>query len=185
MLAADLALSLLLAARVRRFLVKNKSRERLARFGISVAQVAETIETALNGIEATDVYEVDRVTAVLIRLPEEYRNDEEAIKNLLISAPNGERIPLSELADIRRGEGPQTIFRENMMRRKIILCNVVKRDIGSFVAEARQKIDTQVALPAGYFVTFGGQFESQQRALKHLGLLMLIVILIIFIVLFS
>jgi cobalt-zinc-cadmium resistance protein CzcA len=166
-------------------LIIRLNRERLARFGISVAQVAETIETALNGIEATDVYEVDRVTAVLIRLPEEYRNDEEAIKNLLISAPNGERIPLSELADIRRGEGPQTIFRENMMRRKIILCNVVKRDIGSFVAEARQKIDTQVALPAGYFVTFGGQFESQQRALKHLGLLMLIVILIIFIVLFS
>ena len=166
-------------------LIIRLNRERLARFGISVAQVAETIETALNGIEATDVYEVDRVTAVLIRLPEEYRNDEEAIRNLLISAPNGERIPLSELADIRRGEGPQTIFRENMMRRKIILCNVVKRDIGSFVEEARQKIDAQVDLPPGYFVTFGGQFESQQRALKHLGLLMVIVILIIFIVLFS
>ena len=166
-------------------LIIRLNRERLARFGISVAQVAETIETALNGIEATDVYEVDRVTAVLIRLPEEYRNDEEAIRNLLISAPNGERIPLSELAGIRRGEGPQTIFRENMMRRKIILCNVVKRDIGSFVEEARQKIDAQVVLPPGYFVTFGGQFESQQRALKHLGLLMLIVILIIFIVLFS
>jgi cobalt-zinc-cadmium resistance protein CzcA len=72
-----------------------------------------------------------------------------------------------------------------MMRRKIILCNVVKRDIGSFVEEARQKIDTQVALPPGYYVTFGGQFESQQHALKHLGLLMLIVILIIFVVLFS
>jgi cobalt-zinc-cadmium resistance protein CzcA len=166
-------------------LIIRLNREQLARFGIPVALVADTIETALNGIEATDVYEVDRVTAVLIRLPEEYRNDEEAIKDLLINAPNGERIPLSELAEIRRGEGPQTIFRENMMRRKIILCNVVKRDIGSFVEEARQKIDTQVALPPGYYVTFGGQFESQQHALKHLGLLMLIVILIIFVVLFS
>jgi len=166
-------------------LIIRLNRERLALFGISVSQVADTIETALNGIEATDVYEVDRVTSVLIRLPEEYRNDEEAIKNLLINAPNGERIPLSELADIRRGEGPQTIFRENMMRRKIILCNVVKRDIGSFVNEARQKIDEHVSLPAGYFVTFGGQFESQQRALKHLTLLMLIVILIIFVILFS
>ena len=166
-------------------LVIRLKRERLALYGISVTQVAETIETALNGIEATDVYEPDRVTSVLIRLPERYRNDEEAVRNLLVSAPNGERIPLSELADIHYGEGPQTIFRENLMRRKIILCNVVKRDIGSFVKEAQQKIEEQVDLPPNYFVSFGGQFESQQRALKHLGLLMLLVILIIFVVLFS
>ncbi len=166
-------------------LIIRLNRERLALFGISVSQVADTIETALNGIEATDVYEADRVTAVLIRLPERYRNDEEAIKDLLINAPNGERIPLSELAEIHRGEGPQTIFRENLMRRKIILCNVVKRDIGGFVEEARRRIDDQVDLPPGYFVTFGGQFESQQHALRHLSLLMLVVILIIFIVLFS
>jgi cobalt-zinc-cadmium resistance protein CzcA len=169
---------------VPQLMIKLK-REKLALFGISVSQVADTIETALKGIEATDVYEADRVTSVLIRLPEEYRNDEEAIKNLLVNAPNGERIPLSELTDITRGEGPQTIFRENLMRRKIILCNVVKRDIGSFVEEARQRIDQKVSLPAGYFVTFGGQFESQQRALHHLTLVMLIVILIIFVVLFS
>ncbi len=166
-------------------LVIRLKRDKLALFGISVAQVADTIETALNGVEATDVYEPDRVTAVLIRLPEEYRNDEEAIQNLLINAPNGERIPLAELAEITRSEGPQTIFRENLMRRKIILCNVVKRDIGSFVEEAQHRIDEAVSLPAGYFVTFGGQFESQQRALRHLTLLMLVVILIIFVVLFS
>jgi cobalt-zinc-cadmium resistance protein CzcA len=166
-------------------LVIRLDRERLSRFGISVNLVAEVIETALNGIEATDVYEPDRVTAVLVRLPEQYRNDEEAIKNLLVDAPGGERIPLSELALITKGEGPQTIFRENMMRRKIILCNVVKRDIGSFVAEAQQKIGREVDLPLGYFVTFGGQFESQQRALGHLTTLMLIVLLIIFVILFS
>jgi cobalt-zinc-cadmium resistance protein CzcA len=166
-------------------LVIRLRRERLALFGISVAQVADTIETALNGIEATDVYEADRVTSVLVRLPEEYRKDEEAIKSLLISTPSGERIPLAELADIFRSEGPQTIFRENMMRRKIILCNVVKRDIGSFVQEAREKISESVSLPQGYYVTFGGQFESQQHALRHLTLLMLVVILIIFVVLFS
>ena len=166
-------------------LIIRLDRERLSRFGISVNQVAEIIETALNGIEATDVYEPDRVTSVLIRLPERYRNDEEAIKNLLVDAPGGERIPLSELAQITKGEGPQTIFRENMMRRKIILGNVVKRDIGSFVEEARQKIEREVDLPPGYYVTFGGQFESQQRALAHLTTLMLLVILIIFVVLFS
>jgi cobalt-zinc-cadmium resistance protein CzcA len=166
-------------------LVIRLRRERLALYGIAVAQVADTIETALNGIVATDVYEPDRVTSLLIRLPEEYRNDEEAIKGLLVSAPNGERLPLAELADITRSEGPQTIFRENLMRRKIILCNVVKRDIGSFVEDARRSIDQAVSLPPGYYVTFGGQFESQQHALHHLTLLMLVVILIIFVVLFS
>jgi cobalt-zinc-cadmium resistance protein CzcA len=150
-----------------------------------VGDVADIIETALNGIEVTDVYEADRITSVLIRLPETYRSDEEAIKNFLVDAPNGEKLPLSVLADITKSEGPQTIFRENLMRRKIILCNVVKRDIGSFVSEAREKIDQEVDLPPGYFVTFGGQFESQQRAMSHLTTLMLIVILIIFVVLFS
>jgi cobalt-zinc-cadmium resistance protein CzcA len=166
-------------------LVIKVNRTKLARFGIPVSDVADIIETALNGIEATDVYEVDRITSVLIRLPEEYRSEEEAIKNLLVDAPTGERIPLSELAEISRSEGPQTIFRENLMRRKIILCNVIKRDIGSFVKEAQQKIENEVSLPPGYFVTFGGQFESQQRALEHLTTLMLIVILIIFVILFS
>jgi cobalt-zinc-cadmium resistance protein CzcA len=166
-------------------LLVRLDRTRLARFGISVADVADIIETALNGIEATDVYEPDRITSVLIRLPDEYRNDEEAVKNLLVDAPNGERIPLSELAEIRRSEGPQTIFRENLMRRKIILCNVLDRDINGFVKEAQQKIEEEVSLPAGYFVTFGGQFESQQRALHHLTTLMVVVILIIFVILFS
>jgi cobalt-zinc-cadmium resistance protein CzcA len=166
-------------------LIIKLNREKLARYGIPVSDVAEIIETALNGIEATDVYEPDRITSVLIRLPEKYRNDEEAIKNLLVDAPNGERIPLSQLADISKSEGPQTIFRENLMRRKIILCNVVKRDIGSFVKEARARIDRDITLPPGYFVTFGGQFESQQRAMEHLTTLMLVVVLIIFIILFS
>ena len=166
-------------------LVISLNRENLARYGIHVSDVADIIETAFNGIEATDVYEADRITSVLIRLPEKYRSDEEAIKNLLIDAPNGERIPLSQLADITKSEGPQTIFRENLMRRKLILCNVVKRDIGSFVKEAQQRIEEEVSLPPGYFFTFGGQYESQQRALHHLTTLMLIVILIIFVILFS
>jgi cobalt-zinc-cadmium resistance protein CzcA len=166
-------------------LIIRLRRDKLALYGISVAQAAETVETAFNGLEVTDVYEPDRVTSLLIRLPEKYRSDEAAVGNLLVSAPSGERIPLSEIAEISRGEGPQTIFRENLMRRKIILCNIVKRDIGSFVTEARQKIDETVSLPAGYYVTFGGQFESQQRALHHLTTLMVLVILIIFVILFS
>jgi len=166
-------------------LVLRLDRRRMALHGISVGEVADLVETALNGIEATDVYEADRVTSVLIRLPESYRDDETAIRNLLVDAPGGQRIPLSDLADIRRDEGPQTIFRENLMRRKIILCNIEGRDIGGFVEEARAVIGAEVPLPAGYYITFGGQFESQQRALRHLTLLMALVILIIFVILFS
>jgi cobalt-zinc-cadmium resistance protein CzcA len=166
-------------------LVIRLDREKLGRFGIPVAEVADLIETALNGIEATDVYEGERVTSVLIRLPEEFRNDENAVRNLLVDAPGGQRIPLSDLADIRRDEGPQTIFRENLMRRKIVMCNVEGRDIGGFVAEARERLDAAVDLPPGYYVTFGGQFESQQSALRHLTTLMVLVILIIFVILFS
>ncbi|MBM3788899.1 MAG: efflux RND transporter permease subunit, partial [Acidobacteria bacterium] len=166
-------------------LVIRLDRERLARFGISVAQVADIVETALNGIEATDVYEQERVTSVLIRLPAEYRNSEEGIRNLLVDAPGGQRVPLSELAEIYRSQGPQTIFRENLMRRKIILCNVVGRDIGGFVQEAQRRLRDSVELPPGYYISFGGQYESQERALRHLGSVMLLVLLIIFVVLFS
>jgi cobalt-zinc-cadmium resistance protein CzcA len=147
--------------------------------------VADIIEIALNGIEVTDVYEADRITSVLLRLSEKYRRDEESVKNLLIDTPEGQRIPLADLADISRSEGPQTIFRENTMRRKIILCNVVDRDIGSFVKEAKEEIETSVPLPSGYFVTFGGQFESQQRSMRQLSVMMMIVAIIVFVVLFS
>jgi len=160
-------------------------RQRLARFGVSVGHAADIVETALNGVEVTDVYEGGRVTSVLLRLPDQYRNDEEALRRLLIDTPRGEQIPLTDLAWISHDQGPQTIFREDMQRRKVILCNIEKRDIGSFVAEARQKIDQLVDLPAGYHVTFGGQYESQQRALRHLLLVMVLVILIIFVILYS
>ena len=166
-------------------LIIRLDRERLARYGIPVAEAADIVETALRGIEVTDVYEPDRVTSVLIRLGEKYRNSEEAIRNLLVDAPGGQRIPLSDLAHIERSTGPQTIFRENLMRRKVVLCNVVGRDIGGFVEEARRKIDQSAILPPGYYVSFGGQYESQERALRHLGTVMLIVLLIIFVVLFT
>ncbi len=166
-------------------LIIKLRRNNLARFGIRVGDVADIIEMALNGIEVTDIYEKNRITSLLIRLPEKYRDNEESIKNLLVDAPDGERLPLLQLADISHTQGPQTIYRENMMRRKLIICSVVKRDIGSFVEEARQKIERNVSLPLGYYVTFGGQFENQQRSMKELTLMMSIVILIIFVILFS
>jgi len=166
-------------------LVLKLKRNNLARYGIRVSDVADLIETALNGNEVTDVYEKNRITSVLIRLPEEYRKDEEMIRNLLVEADTGERIPLTQLAEITHSQGPQTILRENMMRRKLIACSVVNRDVGSFVKDVQQKIDENVHLPAGYYITYGGSFENQQRAMKELITLMLVVILIIFVVLFT
>jgi cobalt-zinc-cadmium resistance protein CzcA len=166
-------------------LVVELDRGLLARYGIPVGDVADLVETALNGIEVTDVYEADRITSILLRLSEEYRHDEERVKNLLVDAPNGERIPLLQLADIRHEEGPQEILRENMMRRKLILCSVVGRDVVSLVEEVRAEIAGVLDLPAGYFIEFGGSYENQQRAMRDLSILMVVVLLLIFVVLFS
>jgi cobalt-zinc-cadmium resistance protein CzcA len=166
-------------------LVVDLDRAELARYGIPVGDVADLVETALNGIEVTDVYEADRITSILLRLSEESRQDEERVQNLLVDAPNGERIPISQLADIRHEQGPQEILRENMMRRKLILCSVVGRDVGSLVAEVQEKVDAQLDLPAGYFIEFGGSYENQQRAMRDLTVLLVIVLLLIFVVLFS
>ncbi len=166
-------------------LVVDLRREKLARYGIPVSDVANLVETALNGIEVTDVYEPNRITSVLLRLPQEYRTDEERVRSLLVDAPSGERIPLGELASLSHSQGPQTILRENMLRRKLIVCSVVDRDVGSLVEEARQKIAADVTLPAGYFVEFGGTYENQERAQRKLTILMAVVILLIFVILFS
>lgn len=160
-------------------------REALARYGIKVEDVADLIETALNGVEATDVWEGQRTTSVLLRLPDRYRQDIGTIQSLLVDTPAGQRVPLSQIARVEQGEGPQTIFRENLMRRKILLCNVVGRDVGSFVEEARQRIIEAVSLPQGYYLTFGGQFESQQRTLRQLVWMMLLVALAVLVVLFG
>ena len=160
-------------------------RKELARYGIHVGDVADLIETAMNGVEATDVREGERLTSVLLRLPDKYRHCVEEISNLLVDTPAGNQIPLSELAHIKRGEGPQTIFRENLTRRKIILCNVVGRDVGSFVNEATQRIYDRVDLPKGYHFAFGGQFESQQKTMRQLIWMMVIVGLSVLVVLFA
>jgi cobalt-zinc-cadmium resistance protein CzcA len=113
------------------------------------------------------------------------RKDVNTIKNILVSAPNGARIPLEQLARVYLVEGPAQISRENGQRRIVIECNVQGRDIGGFVTEAQKKIAAQVQLPPGYFIDWGGQFENQQRAMARLYIVVPLVILLIFILLFS
>jgi len=160
-------------------------RSQIARYGINVSDIQEIVETAIGGKVATEVFEGQRRFGVLVRFPGDVRRDVNTIKNILVSAPNGARIPLEQLARVYLEEGPAQISRENGQRRIVIECNVQGRDIGGFVAEAQKKIASQVELPPGYFIDWGGQFENQQRAMARLYIVVPLVILLIFILLFS
>jgi cobalt-zinc-cadmium resistance protein CzcA len=161
-------------------------RKAIARFGINVSDINEVIETAIGGKTATTLYEEDKRFNILVRFPEERRNDEKSIGNILITASNGQKIPLAQLAKISIVEVPAQISREAGLRRVVVECNVRGRDMGSFIREAQAKLlPIEKSLPSNYFISWGGQFENQQRAMKTLTLVMPVVILLIFIMLFS
>ena len=160
-------------------------RDKLARYGINVADVQEVVETAIGGKEATKVYEGQKVFGLAVRFPESARSDVSPIRQILIASPQGALIPLGQLAHVYVTEGPAQISREQAQRRIVVECNVTDRDIGSFVKEAQQKIDAAVKLPPGYFLTWGGQFENQQRAMKRFSIVVPITIAAIFLLLFG
>jgi cobalt-zinc-cadmium resistance protein CzcA len=122
---------------------------------------------------------------LVLRYEEESRRNVEAIRNILVSAPGGSKVPLSRLADIYVEEGPAQISREQGQRRIVVEVNVRGRDIGSFVQEAQESIDEKVTLPAGYSLQWGGQFENMQRAINRLKIVVPLTLLLIFIFLFS
>lgn len=162
------------------------NRAAIARYGINVEDVQEAIETALGGEEAGQIFEGIRRFDITVRLQEPYRRDVDAIGGLLIPTPGGQaRVPLSQLADIRTVIGPKQISHDNGQRRIVIQLNVRGRDMGGFVAEAQQQIAAKVKLPVGYSITWGGQFENQQRAMKRLAVIVPITIALIFLLLFS
>jgi cobalt-zinc-cadmium resistance protein CzcA len=159
-------------------------RARIARHGINVEDVQEIVETAVGGKSVTQVYEGEKVFDLQIRFPEDRRNSVEAIGNILVRSPQGTRVPLSELASITTSEGPSQISRESGQRRIGIECNITGRDLGGFVAEARSLIRREVKLAPGYFLTWGGQFENQQRAMRRLAVILPATIGLIFFLLF-
>jgi cobalt-zinc-cadmium resistance protein CzcA len=160
-------------------------RPRIARYGINVADINDLIDTAIGGKEASRVFEGQKSFGIFVRFPESQRQDVERIKRLWVQTSTGARMPLGQLANISLVDGPAQISRDAAQRRIAIECNVTGRDIGSFVNEARQKIDGAVKLPAGYFITWGGQFESQQRAMRRFLIVIPLTIGIIFFLLFS
>jgi CzcA family heavy metal efflux pump len=159
-------------------------RERIANHGLRTGALAELIETVYTGHEVTQVLEGQRTYDLVVRYPDSERADLEAIHNTLIDTPSGAKIPLRMLADIRKDTGPNTINRENVQRKLVIQANTSGRDLGSVIADIRDAVTRQIKLPAGYYVLYGGQFESEREASRTISLLSVFVIAGIFLLLF-
>jgi heavy metal efflux system protein len=159
-------------------------RQAIARYGINVEDVQSIIGTAVGGETAGQIFEGIRRFDIFVRFAPEARTDAESIKNILIAAPGGAKVPLDHLAAIEEIVGPRQITRENSQRFITVQTNVRGRDIGSFVAEGQQAIADKVQMPAGYLITWGGQFELQQQANKRLALVVPVTLLIILLLLF-
>ncbi len=161
------------------------NRHAIARYGINISDVQEVIRAAVGGETAGQIFEGIRRFDILVRFSPEFRDNAEAIKNILIQSPDGADIPLSELVSIEEIVGPRQITRENNQRFITVQCNVTGRDIGSFVEEGQRAIENEVILPIGYLATWGGQFRLQQEANKRLAVVIPITLIVIFLLLFS
>ncbi len=159
-------------------------REALARYGLSVGSLTEMLETALNGRVVSQVLEGQRTFDLLVRYDEKSRESVEAIRATLIDTPSGARIPLGIVAAVENSTGPNIIQHENVQRRIVVSANVRGRDLGSVVGDIQKSVRGQVRLPVGYFVTYGGQFESQESATRLIGLLSLFSLAAMFLVLY-
>jgi cobalt-zinc-cadmium resistance protein CzcA len=166
------------------YLAIRVDRDRIARHGLNVQDVLSVVEIAVAGKAATALYEENRFFDVVVRFDEASRSSEEALRNILVRTPGGADIPLVQVADIETSAGPVQISRENGERRIGIELNIKGRDIGGYVEEARRRIRDKVSLPPGYHLTWGGQFENQERAMRRLLLIAPVTVLLIFSLLF-
>jgi cobalt-zinc-cadmium resistance protein CzcA len=165
------------------YLTVTVDREKLARYGVNASDVLHVIELGVAGMPIGQVYQGNRVFDIAIRFPEDRRQSVEALRALLIDVPGGYRVALRELADVTMVEGPVQISRENGQRRIGVELNVSGRDIGGFVRDAQDRLRQRVTLPPGYHLTWGGQFENQQQAMRRLTIILPIVVGVIFVLL--
>ena len=161
------------------------NRGAMARYGMTVGQLADAIDVAFNGEVVSEVLEEGRSYDLVVRFPEEWRANADAISGVMFDTPTGQRVPLAELATISVTRGPNTISRENVQRKIVVQANVAGRDLGSTVEDIRQAVAAQVVLPSGYHVEYGGQFESQAEAARVLGALSLLSLASIFLILYA
>ena len=169
-------------------LAVTSKRDMLARYSINMSDVQDAVATATGGRAAGQVFEGDRRFDVVVRLPEELRTNVDALGSLPIPIGGDGAagfVPLGQVADIELSVGPNQISRENGKRRAVITANVRGRDLGSFIAELRTKIDAEVTLPEGYYVEYGGTFEQLQSAATRLQIVVPLALLLIFGLLFT
>ena len=164
-------------------IVINIDRDEIAKYGLSIKSVNEAINTAFAGQSAGLVFEGERRYNLTVRLASQNRQSIEDVRNLFVTAPSGEQVPLKQLADIEFKIGPNQVQREDAKRRIVVAFNVRGRDVASIVSEIQEKID-KVDFPAGYFVTYGGQFENLKEAQARLSLAVPAALLLIFALLF-
>lgn len=166
-------------------LLIRPDRQAVARYGLNLEDVQDIVQAAVGGVTAGQIFEGTRRYDILVRYQPESRDTIRAIERILVQTPAGERVPLVELSEIREVVGPRQITRENNQRFITIQCNVLERDIVSFVEEAQSKIDQKIELPAGYMVTWGGQFRLQQEANKRLAIVVPITLFTIALLLYG
>ena len=159
-------------------------RQAIARMGLNVSDVNDMIETAIGGKVASEVFEGERRFSAVVRLPERFRDNIEAISNIILNSANGAQARLADMAKIQVLDGPAQISREMAKRRIVVGINVKDRDLGSFVKELQAKVDSKVKLPEGYYLEWGGQFQNMERALGHLKVIVPITVAAIFFLLF-
>jgi cobalt-zinc-cadmium resistance protein CzcA len=159
-------------------------RQSIARYGINVSDVNDLIETAFGGNEVGQLYEGQRRFAIVVRYPSEYRNSIQAIRNTTLKTSDGTLVPLSAVASIELLDSPPTISREFGKRRVVVGANVSGRDLGGFVQEVQRRVDAELTLPDGYYLSWGGQFENMERAMATLTVIVPLTIAAIFFLLF-
>jgi len=157
----------------------------LARYGMSVGQLAQAIDVGFNGEVVSQVLEDGKTFDLVVRFPDELRSEAAAIGGVLLDTPTGQRVPLAQLAEIKVGRGPNAISRENVQRKIVVQANVADRDLGSVVGDIRGKVRESVSLPTGYHIEYGGQFEAQEESTRVLAALSLLSIAAIFLILYA
>jgi cobalt-zinc-cadmium resistance protein CzcA len=166
-------------------LMISPDRAKIARYGLNVSDVNTLIETALGGTAATQVIQGERQFDLVVRMQEPFRNNMEAIKNLLIETPDGQHLPLSQFADIRVENGASFIYRESNSRYIGIQFSVEDRDLASTVGEARRKVDEAVRLPIGYTFDWGGEYKDYLASLAQMKIILPLTVLLILLILFA
>jgi cobalt-zinc-cadmium resistance protein CzcA len=165
-------------------IVVKLDRNRLARFGLNAEDVNRTVQTAFAGQSAGQLFEQERRFDIVLRLAPELRQNINQVRQLLVATPNGEQIPLEQVATVDLQEGPNQIQRDDAKRRITVAFNVRGRDVESIVQELQGKMDRQLKLAPGYYTTYGGQFENLRQATERLSIAVPVALLLIFVLLF-